>query len=178
MIVWYGKLFRWITILDWFTYLIYKFSRNVHCPKRPCPKWQWPKRPRPKYPQPKRPLAETSADQLIRPVVSVSTLTWFIRNTVESRYVKVGLLEISVKSSFKLSAFQLNFLLLSPLISKFDVSKFRVSRSSFSVPNIKIHSNYVRYVNQFTILSRCQYHGLRCLPRQVLFFLVTVNYHL
>jgi hypothetical protein len=43
-------------------YLIYKFGRNVHCPKRPCPKCPWPKRHKPKYPKPKRPLAEMSAD--------------------------------------------------------------------------------------------------------------------
>ena len=42
---------------------------------------------------------------------------------------------------YKLSAFQLNLLFLTSLISNFDASKFRVSRSSFSVPNIQIHSN-------------------------------------
>ena len=60
--------------------------------------------------------------------------------TVESRYVKLCQVEIFLKSLFKLGAFQLNLLLLS------QISMCRVSRSSFSVPNIQIHSNYVRYV--------------------------------
>jgi hypothetical protein len=33
-------------------------------------------------------------------------------------------------------------------------------------------------LNQLTNLSRCQQHGLRCLPCQVIFILITVNYHL
>ena len=106
------------------------------------------------------------------------------RETNNKYYIQMNLVmsnscqvEIFLKSLFKLGAFQLNLLLLS------QISMCRVSRSSFSVPNIqntfKLCSLCQNYkLNQLINLSRCQQHGLRCLLHQVIFILITANYHL
>jgi hypothetical protein len=63
---------------------------------------------------------------------------------VESRYVKLGLLEISTKSKFfwssilKLSAFQLNLLLLSQILMCRNIGYLEVAFQSLIYISIKI----------------------------------------
>jgi hypothetical protein len=90
-----------------------------------------------------------------------------------------GQVKIFLKSRFKLSAFQLNLLLLSQISMCRYFGYLKVAFSpKYSNPfNLcSLCQNYK--LSQLTNLSRCKQHGIRCLPRQMILILITTNYHL
>ena len=76
--------------------------------------------------------------------------------TIESCYVKISLLEISVKSKF-FSSPVLNLVLFNLIYSSYlkNVSKSQVSLSNFSVSSIQIHSNSVTLCRNYKIHVVC-----------------------
>jgi hypothetical protein len=128
-------------------------------------------------------------------------------HTVESCYVKLGLLEVAFQSLiYKYSQTCIKRSPLghrkSDLIRQVTSKKRLYSYELFydrtrkgwpfntgdclievtTWTGLIVYSSSVRCqnyrLNQLTNLSRCQQHGLWCLPCQVIFILITVNYHL
>ena len=83
--------------------------------------------------------------------------------SVESRYVKLGLLEIYLKSHFKLSAFQLNLLLLSQISMCRHFGYLEVAFQSLIYKSIQIMSLCRNYqlnhlTNRSTIKHTCRFY--------------------